>query len=450
MLGKRGVTWNAPVLDNFKPPHLSTFDGRGDPMEHVTTFNTRMVVVGAANSLKCKLLARTFTDVALRWYINLPRFSIVSYQDMVRNLSQQFSVSRHRKVSSNNLFNVRQGQNESLRNYLARFNDSTIKVSNPNQELFVGAFQNGLRAGQFNESLAQKPTDSMEEIISRAECCIKGEENNAEKRARDVKEKGSSGSECKNYDIPPSRDRGTFKRQPERDRHPRRYASEHFTPLMMRPERILKEVYESKIIPEANPPRTHIMGSNKDAWCKYHRVRGHYTDNCIHLKRDIEKLIQSGKLRGYTKGRHDENGRGTNEVRDNRRGEENKQTLNTILGGFAGGVESSASRKNYARQIMFIDEGSHGFAEKSSDITFSAKDFKSVVPHDNDPMVITLQILNWNIKRVLIDTSSSADILTYKAFDKMGLSEEQLQPFQGTLSGFTEERVCNALFLNKR
>jgi len=78
-----------------------------------------------------------------------------------------------------------------LQNYLAKFNDSTIKVSNQIQELFVGAFQNGLRAGQFNESLAQKSTDSMEEIISRAECYIKGEESNAEKRARDMKEKGS-------------------------------------------------------------------------------------------------------------------------------------------------------------------------------------------------------------------------------------------------------------------
>jgi len=103
----------------------------------------------------------------------------------------------------------------------------------------------------------------MEEIISRAECYIKGEESNAEKRAGDAKEKGP---ERKHYDIPSSRDKGTFKRQPERERQSRRYAPEHVTPLTMRPERILKEVYESKIIPEANPPRTHIMGGNKDAW----------------------------------------------------------------------------------------------------------------------------------------------------------------------------------------
>jgi hypothetical protein len=40
----------------------------------------------------------------------------------------------------------------------------TIKVSNPNQEMFVAAFHNGLKAGHFNESLAQKPATSMQEL----------------------------------------------------------------------------------------------------------------------------------------------------------------------------------------------------------------------------------------------------------------------------------------------
>jgi len=90
---------------------------------------------------------------------------------------------------------------------------------------------------------------------------------------------------------------------------------------------------------------------------------------------------------------------------------------------------------------MLIDEGSRTFAERSPNIAFTSKDFEGVAPHDDDPMVITLQILKWNIKSVLIDTGSSADVLTYEAFDKMGLSEEQLQPFRGTLSGFTGEKV---------
>jgi len=75
---------------------------------------------------------------------------------------------------------------------------------------------------------------------------------------------------------------------------------------------------------------------------------------------------------------------------------------------------------------MLIDEGSRAFAGRSLDIDFTSKDFEGVIPHDDDQMVIPLQILNRNIKRVLIDTGSSADVLTYEAFDKMGLSEEQL------------------------
>ena len=164
-------------------------------MEHITSFNTRMAVLMVPNSLKCKLLAGTLIDATLHWYMNQPRFSIVSYQDMTKKLIHQFSSSRHRKVSTTSLFNVRQEQNESLRNYLAWYNDATIKVINPNQELFVGAFQNRLRAGPFNESLAQKPADSMKEITSRSECYIKGEESNVEKKGKDAKERHSSAAE---------------------------------------------------------------------------------------------------------------------------------------------------------------------------------------------------------------------------------------------------------------
>lgn len=45
------------------------------------------------------------------------------------------------------------------------------------------------------------------------------------------------------------------------------------------------------------------------------------------------------------------------------------------------------------------------------------------------------------MKRVLIDTGSSADILYYDAFEKLGLDPEQLRPFKGTLADFTGEQV---------
>lgn len=91
---------------------------------------------------------------------------------------QHFSANKLRKMSTTNFFNVRQGPFESLRKYMTRFNEETIKVSHLNLEMFVRAFQNGLRANHFNESLAQKPTSDMEEVTNRVDCYVKGEESN--------------------------------------------------------------------------------------------------------------------------------------------------------------------------------------------------------------------------------------------------------------------------------
>ncbi|MCI29617.1 hypothetical protein A2U01_0050826 [Trifolium medium] len=66
--------------------------------------------------------------------------------------------------------------------------------------MFVAAFHNGLREGHFNESLAQKPASSIQEINKRAACYIKGEESNTENRVRDAKDKEYAGRGNKGQD----------------------------------------------------------------------------------------------------------------------------------------------------------------------------------------------------------------------------------------------------------
>lgn len=70
------------------------------------------------------------------------------------------------KLTATTLINLWQRLEETLRGYLGRFNDATVHVMNPNQEMFVGPFINGLEAKQFHESLAQKVPSSMEEVCT--------------------------------------------------------------------------------------------------------------------------------------------------------------------------------------------------------------------------------------------------------------------------------------------
>jgi hypothetical protein len=181
--------WDAKVPDNFRTPHLPSFDGKSDPTEHLMAVGTQTAIIGAADNLKCKLLSGTLKEALLRWYMNLPKNSIESWTDFQRKFTQQFAGSKHIKVTATSLFAIRQHHAESLREYLARFSEATSKVFNPNQEMFVSAFHNGLKADHFNESLAQKLATSMQEITKRAEGYIKGEESNAEKRMRDARER---------------------------------------------------------------------------------------------------------------------------------------------------------------------------------------------------------------------------------------------------------------------
>jgi len=211
----------------------------------------------------------------------------------------------------------------------------------------------------------------MEEIMSRAECYIKGEESNAENMVRDAKERNNSVVDKRNYYPPPTRDKGTFKRQERRV-----YSMDNITPLNTRPERIYREVYQAKLIPKPQEPRGDCMGNDLEAWWKYHRIQGHTTDNCWRLKKEIDKLIQEGKLRGHVKGERGEDQRSPskekseeNHIKDSKE----RHTLNTISGGFAGGGESSSSRKKYVRHVMFINDKAED-SRYEQDITFTPDD----------------------------------------------------------------------------
>ena len=138
------VIWDDQVPENFKPPTFATYDGKSDPHEHIITLNNIMEIIEANDSLKCKFMVDIFKESTLRWYMNLPRYSIVCYQDFTKKMVQQFSTGRHQKVSTTTLFNVCQLPSESLRDYMARFNEETIKVSHFNLDIFVEYFQHGL------------------------------------------------------------------------------------------------------------------------------------------------------------------------------------------------------------------------------------------------------------------------------------------------------------------
>ena len=113
--------------------------------------------------------------------------------------------------------------------------------------------------------------------------------------------------------------------------------------------------------------------------------------------------------------------------------------IHTIAGGFSGGGCTASQRKKYARSVMLVEV----FEDHSPDvdITFTKGDLRDVVPHDNDPIVISLVTAGRTVHRVLVDQGSSADVIFWPTFEKLQLSPDQLRPYGGCLYGFAGDQV---------
>jgi hypothetical protein len=124
----------------------------------------------------------------------------------------------------------------------------------------------------------------------------------------------------------------------------------------------------------------------------------------------------------------------------------NLPIIHTISGGFGGGGESNSARKAYARQLEDFEVYSVQKPPKSRKynplvIGFSDDGYAGVsLPH-TDALVVTLTIANYQTRRILVDTGSSADILFKSAFDYMGVPREKLVPVSCQLQVFAGEKV---------
>ncbi|RDX68078.1 hypothetical protein CR513_52973, partial [Mucuna pruriens] len=457
--------WKQPFCEEIDeariPPHfreilVDPFDGTQDPHAHLQAFQTQMYISGGDDKLSCKLFPRTLRGVALQWIMNLPPRSIYTFNDLASMFLSQFAANKPKRLEVADLFDIRQAGGESLKNYMARFNDATVRVNDPDQKFFVKAFQKGLRVGPFSDALAlQKPT-SMEEIRLRAEKHIEMEENRFEKReAEHVNRDGQP--------KPLNKQRPLLigGRDPPR-RHEvetRLEAQAKFTPLKEKKAHILREICHTRLLSFPQAAGGKQLGKNRREWCDFHRAVGHSTEECWTLGAQIEGLVQQGRLGHYVvregegkSGRRGESSRGGYGVEKKSRGNNDwsrsprpmsyRGTISTISGG-----EEQIDDQNYQRdgknyQSYQILTGANltplGGRRRGRTISFEEEDRRYEQVGD-EPMIISVAVEGFKVERVLIDQGSLANILYGSTYKKLGLSD--LKEMMGCLYGFSGERV---------
>ncbi|XP_016184939.1 uncharacterized protein LOC107626551 [Arachis ipaensis] len=117
--------------------------------------------------------------------------------------------------------------------------------------------------------------------------------------------------------------------------------------------------------------------------------------------------------------------------------------INCISGGFVGGGATSSAREHSYRAMLSI-EASQDHPQTPShffQITFQSFDFNTTITNFNDPVVISIQLGDLLVKKVLLDPGRNIDVIFHSTSQKIKLSNNMLQPSIGDLVSFSGERV---------
>jgi len=145
-----------------------TFTGVEDPEAHITAFHTQMMLSGGSDVVYCKLFMSMLAGVALDWLVSLPNEHITSFNQFSTLFREQYIVNRTPPPISYDLFDVRQYQGKSLKEFLNRFGVQVVKLHTKEEAMTVHAFTKRVLPEPFSESLIRCCPKTFCEIRRRA------------------------------------------------------------------------------------------------------------------------------------------------------------------------------------------------------------------------------------------------------------------------------------------
>ncbi|KAJ4793841.1 Pol-polyprotein [Rhynchospora pubera] len=486
-------------IDMKNYPHLDRYPGgeAKDAQAFVNSFRAMMAITHASDRVMCLVFPTRLTESAWEWYSQLPRGSIHNFDDLTDKFLGRFGGLRAPTIKCTSLMTLKQEPYESSRAYLARFSEEAYKVSDFDEKLVLAAVLQGIRSKNLRYELIKKDCGSFREFRECAQQVIQAEEDAERMGWQDVTERRITTPTRRSCSPLPQPRNGSPSGRRRNAKvikgatyklHNYRKTGEAYAPLYSTyhictepRERLFNVIKDSKELQQPEP-LVEAEKFDKSAYCDYHRSSGHRTRDCLKLKDEIERLIRHTHLlekyiekEGAKDNRNREsfnnqwqrkpynnqwkrtdNRNNSNNIPIQRQNvpnkprEENKGSpvVIFIAGGDASGGDKPHQRASYADPRRLSQpsryEIFHLHAEGSltnTRISFGPEDCVGVrYPHD-DAIVLMLRIHGRRVKRILVDTGSSADVLYFDALRQLNLASYPLTPMDTPLVGFAGDTV---------
>ncbi|KAK3024720.1 hypothetical protein RJ639_044157 [Escallonia herrerae] len=194
-----------PTPTNFKMPPCESYDGTGDPMEHLARFTSGMNLHLVPDQIMCWAFPVTLKGAAHVWFQHLPPRSISCWAQLAESFRSNFLTSRVQRKNSSALFCIIQGPKESLKSYYARFNSEKLLIDHLDPGVTFAAMARGVRPGTpLRFSLNRRPLENMSDLLDRVEKYLRAEEDSTMSHQEEIHsgQKRRDRPEGKNQDEP--------------------------------------------------------------------------------------------------------------------------------------------------------------------------------------------------------------------------------------------------------
>ncbi|MHC6132814.1 retropepsin-like aspartic protease, partial [Serratia marcescens] len=460
----------------FKNQCNRIYKGDSDPLTHIRAYKDANASRHPSDESLCIGFATTLDGEAREWYDHLRPGTIDSFEDLANGMILAFRGHRRMRHTAQGLSSIVQKKTETTSAFWQRFSNYSVSIP----DLTGQQLKSHLVSNTRSQLLATRLTGLIDptlnlvkqvvgEVLFQEEGLLNGghqppvsvgkrphHEDGTEGKSNPSKgdAKKQKGNGRQNH----PENRRNDQRRNDRGNRPDGPRAEVYTALTAPREVILNEIKDKEYLrwPRPMGPKAR---RNESKYCKYHRDRGHDTEDCWDLKREIENLIQRGRLSDYVQGGNKQKAApvdqqpnavgivhptaASSSAQAEMHAELNGpavRDIHTITGGLAAGGKSSADLKKYAEEACERDPNMQRPRDQGCVISFCDDDLVGLyTPHD-DALVIQARVKDSNVFRIMVDTGSAADVLFFSCFQQMKLEESELVPGHN-LVGFSGNSV---------
>ena len=145
---------------------FTMYNGRTDPVEHVSQFKQKIVVHSQNEALMCRVFPSSLGPMAMIWFDGLKTNSVSSFKKLTQSFCSQFITCSRVSQALDSLLSMSMREGEFVKAYSERYWEMFNDIDGDFDEVAIKTFKVGLPSEHsLRKSLTSKPVTSLRQLM---------------------------------------------------------------------------------------------------------------------------------------------------------------------------------------------------------------------------------------------------------------------------------------------